>query len=139
MDKTIPDDPVAGLIDIPLPAEVSLWPQTWESWIVIALLVAALIAATIWFVKRRHASRYRRAALAELDRVMQAPRPNVGALELLLRRTALAEFPRDIIAPLSGPAWLAFLDKTYGGQEFSQGAGRALALAPYAPARAGDI
>jgi len=138
MDKSTPNDPVAGLVDIPLPAEVSLWPQTWASWIVIALLIVGLIVTTIWVVRRWHANRYRRAAIAELDRIMQG-QPTTGALELLVRRMALAEFPRETIAPLAGTAWLSFLDETYGGQEFSQGAGRALALAPYAPAGTGDV
>jgi Ca-activated chloride channel family protein len=139
VDKTIPNDPVAGLIDIPLPVAISLWPTTWASWIAIVLIVVGLTATIWWFTRRWHANRYRRAALAELDLIMQAPRPNAGALELLLRRTALAEFPRETIAPLSGTAWLSFLDKTYGGQEFSRGPGRAFALAPYAPAPDGDI
>ncbi|HEY7230819.1 MAG TPA: DUF4381 domain-containing protein [Pseudolabrys sp.] len=138
MDKAVPDDPVAGLIDIPLPAEVSLWPQTWALWILIALLIVGLAAATIWLARRWHANRYRRAALADLDRIMRSAQPTAGALELLVRRTALAEFPRETIAPMSGAAWLSFLDKSYGGQEFSTGAGRALALAPYAPAPAED-
>jgi Ca-activated chloride channel family protein len=138
MDKSTPNDPVAGLVDIPLPAEVSLWPQTWASWIVIALLIVGLIVTTIWVVRRWHANRYRRAAIAELDRIMQG-QPTTGALELLVRRMALAEFPRETIAPLAGTAWLSFLDETYGGQEFSQGAGRVLAVAPYSPAGAGDV
>ena len=123
------------------PAEDLLqqWPQTWLSWTVIALAIVSLVAAISWFVRRRHANRYRRAALAELDRIMRTPQPTAGTLELLVRRTALAEFPREAIAPLAGTAWLSFLDETYGGQEFSQGAGRALALAPYAPAGTGDV
>jgi Ca-activated chloride channel family protein len=139
MDKAIPNDPVAGLIDVPLPVQVSLWPETWASRIAIALIVAGLIAAIWRFVRRWHANRYRRAALAELDRIMRAPQPTAGALELLLRRTALAVFPRDAIAPLTGQAWLAFLDSAYGGQEFSQGTGRTLALSPYAPQPAGNV
>jgi Domain of unknown function (DUF4381) len=51
------------------------------------------------------------------------------ALALLVRRTALAIFPRETIAPLSGAAWLDFLDRSYEGHEFSQGAGRTLGLA----------
>ena len=51
MDKngtsTIPNDPVAGLIDIPWPQAVSLWPTTWISRIVIILLILGLIAAAI--------------------------------------------------------------------------------------------
>ena len=37
------------------------------------------------------------------------------------------------MAALTGPAWLAFLDTASGGTAFTQGPGRALATAPYAP------
>jgi len=140
------DDPVAGLIDIPLPAAVSLWPQTWASRIAIALLVIGLIAIIISFARWWHANRYRRAALAELDDVLRSAAEKdavstADALALLVRRTALAIFPREAIAPLSGAAWLDFLDRSYDGYEFSQGAGRTLGLAPYAPhsVAAGDV
>ncbi|HYC18146.1 MAG TPA: DUF4381 domain-containing protein [Pseudolabrys sp.] len=136
MDKPIPNDPVAGLIDIPLPMPISLWPTTLTSRIVIALLVAAAFLSIWRFAKHWHANRYRRAALAELEQILRSadagPAPPGAALALLVRRTALAAFPRDKIAPLAGPAWLAFLDKSYGGHEFSNGVGRALETAPYA-------
>jgi Ca-activated chloride channel family protein len=138
MDKPNPNEPVAGLIEIPLPAQIGLWPETWAARIAAVLIILGLIAAIWRFARTRHANRYRRAALAELDRIMHGPQPSAGALELLLRRTALAVFPREAIAPLSGPAWLAFLDKTYGGHEFSGGVGRTLALSPYAPQLAGS-
>ncbi len=124
-----PADPLAGLIDIPLPALVSLWPQTWTSRIAIVVLVGGLIA-TVWWLARRHlANRYRHAALAELERLGS----DVPALALLVRRTALAAFPRTEVATLSGVDWLSFLDRSYGGTGFSQGPGRALADAPYEP------
>jgi Domain of unknown function (DUF4381) len=142
MDKPMPNDPVAGLIDIPLPTAISLWPTTWTSRIVIALLVSAAFLSIWRFAQHWHANRYRRAALAELDQLLRSP--NVGtasadaALALLVRRTALAAFPRDKIAPLAGPAWLAFLDQSYGGHEFSNGVGRALETAPYARPRGAE-
>jgi len=136
MDKPIPNDPVAGLIDIPLPTAITLWPATWTSRIVIALLISAALLATWRFVRRWHANRYRRAALAELDQLLRSPNTGTAsadaALALLVRRTALAAFPRDKIAPLAGRAWLAFLDQSYGGDEFSNGVGRVLETAPYA-------
>jgi hypothetical protein len=135
MDKTspvLPNDPVAGLIDIPLPLPVGLWPQTWVSIVAATLLVAGLIAAVCWFAWKRHHNRYRRDALADLDHIL-ATKPTAAALELLIRRTALAVFPRDTIAPLTGSAWLSFLDKAYGGHEFSQGVGQRLSVAPYSP------
>ena len=139
--QPLPDDPVAGLIDIPLPQPVSLWPQTWPARVAIVLLVVGLIAAAWWFIRTWHANRYRRSALTELDRIVRAPAggPQAGLaadLALLVRRTALAAFPREQVAALAGPAWLAFLDRTYGGQKFSCGPGRVLDVAPYRPASA---
>ncbi|MGN6463712.1 MAG: DUF4381 domain-containing protein [Pseudolabrys sp.] len=128
----LPPDPVAGLIDIPLPPEVGLWPQTWESRTVAVLLLASLAAGAWRLVHRRHANRYRRAALAELDR-MEHDTPDRFALASLVRRTALAEFPREQVASLAGTAWLSFLDRTGGGQDFSAGPGRNLEISAYEP------
>jgi Ca-activated chloride channel family protein len=128
-------DPVAGLIDIPLPREVSLWPQTWEARLATVLLLVVVIASVWRFAHHRRVNRYRREALAELNafrRSSAADRSDLLArLSVLVRRTALAAFPRDQVAPLTGPAWLAFLDRSYGGQEFSKGVGRLLVNGPY--------
>jgi Ca-activated chloride channel family protein len=137
--STIPNDPVAGLIDIPLPQAISLWPATWTSRIAIVLLIVGLIATIVWFMRRWHANRYRRAALAELDGIVHSPKVDsdpelaIDNIALLVRRTALVAYPRERIAPLNGVPWLDFLDRSYAGHEFSQGAGRALGLVPYAP------
>jgi ABC-type nickel/cobalt efflux system permease component RcnA len=128
-------DPHAGLIDIPLPQEVSLLPQTWPSRVAIVLIVGLAVWAIFRLVHRYRANRYRREALSELDRMRRmpdAPPDRLAAqLAVLVRRTALAVFPRETIVPLTGTAWLAFLDRSYGGDEFSRGAGRWLVSAPY--------
>jgi len=139
--QTRQGDPLAGLIDIPLPQEVSLWPQTWPLRIAI-VLVAVLSALAIWqFVHRYRANRYRREALSELDRMGRTPDATpdrlAAQLSLLVRRTALAVFPREAIARLTGTAWLGFLDRSYGGDEFSRGVGRWLVSAPYQPTAPG--
>lgn len=128
-------DPVAGLIDFPLPQEVSLLPQTWPSRIAIALTAAAIVLASWRLLRWYLVNRYRREALAELDAIRHATPPDQLAIQLslLVRRTALVAFPRETVAPLAGPAWLAFLDRTSGGEAFSHGAGRLLASAPYRP------
>jgi hypothetical protein len=136
-------DPVAGLIDIPLPQPVSLWPATWPARIAIILLLAAAVAAIWRFARHRRANRYRREALAELKRIERAaggmaPRQVATQLSLLVRATALAVFPRDQVAPLVGKAWLAFLDRGLGSTEFSSGAGGVLASAPYEPMSASE-
>lgn len=133
--QTRQSDPLAGLIDIPLPQEASLWPQTWPLRIAIVLIVALAVWGIWRFVHRYRANRYRREALSELDRMRQtpdaAPDRLAAQLSLLVRRTALAVFPRETVAPLTGTAWLAFLDRSYGGEEFSRGVGRWLVSAPY--------
>lgn len=128
-------DPVAGLIDIPLPREVSLWPQTWEARLATVLLVVGVIALVWRFAHHRRVNRYRREAIAELNAVRRSSAADrsdlLARLSLLVRRTALAAFPRGQVASLTGPAWLAFLDRSYGGREFSQGVGRLLVSGPY--------
>src|SRR5262249_49560453 len=86
---------------------------------------------------RRWENRYRRDALAELDRIEravtadEAPAGLAGDLALLVRRTALAAFPRGDVAALSRTAWPSLLAPTCGGTDFSEGAGRILATLPY--------
>jgi uncharacterized protein DUF4381 len=130
-------DPVAGLIDIPLPPAVTLWPQTWTSRITIALLLIGLVAFVVGFARRRWVNRYRREALAELEQITRAAADDPGALAAglatLVRRTALAAFPREQVAALAGHAWLTFLDRAYGGTEFAHGAGRDLETLAYRP------
>src|SRR5262245_115066 len=137
-----PADPVAGLIDIPLPPSISLWPETWTSRITVAGALAALVVSMLWMLHQRWVNRYRREALAELDRIVRPvsePVQLAQNLAMLVRRTALAAFPREQVAQLTGQAWLGFLDRTYGGTEFSQGAGRSLENAAYrAPESARD-
>lgn len=131
-------DPVAGLVDIPLPPAVSLLPQTWPLRIAVVVLAAGLIAGLCWLAYRWIRNRYRREALAELARIEKAiggsaPARTSAALASLVRRTALAAFPRGQIAGLTGPAWLDFLDRTSDSRGFSEGAGRSLEIGAYQP------
>jgi hypothetical protein len=114
---------------VPEPTEISLWPQT-EGWI---WFVIVLVASAGWLVRRwllrRRTNAYRRAALKEIA----AADNDSAALAEILRRTALAAFPRADVAALHGERWLDFLDRAYGGSGFRNGPGRVLATAPYAP------
>jgi hypothetical protein len=44
---------------------------------------------------------------------------------------ALKAYPRKDVASLSGNAWLAFLDESYGGKDFTDGPGRLLPVLSY--------
>ncbi len=116
---------------IPEPPQVSLWPQT-AGWIWLGLALAGVVA---WLVRRwlmnRRANAYRRAALKAIAAAGEDP----TALAAVLRRAALAGYPRAEVAGLYGEDWLAFLDEAYGGTGFREGPGRLLAMAPYTSAR----
>lgn len=138
-----PTDPLANLVDIPLSSPVSLWPQTWPSRVLLAVVVVSLVCGALWTVHRWHANRYRREALSELKRIeagaaTSAPAELAAALASLVRRTALAAFPREQVASLTGAAWLSFLDRSEAKRTFSAGPGRALETSAYRQAPAMD-
>lgn len=122
-------DLINDLTEPHTPPPVPMTPQTW-GWAALALLILALLALGAWLFWRRHrANAYRRAALVALADAGDDP----ARIAEILRRTALAAYPRRDIAGLSGPGWLSFLDAQTGGSVFSAGAGRAIATAPYRP------
>ena len=128
-------DPLHGLHDVHLPAAVSWWPPA-PGWWALAALLLVLCAAAWWTLRRYRASAARRGALRELKQLQQsgdnADTQFAAALNRLLRRYALACFPREQVAGLSGEHWLAFLDHSGGlDQRFQRGPGRQLLNAPY--------
>ncbi|GEP02892.1 DUF4381 domain-containing protein [Methylobacterium oxalidis] len=115
------DDPgsLANLRDLAVPDPVPFWPLAPGVWI-----IAVGIAATgaVWLreaVRRRRANAYRRAALTELDAVAASLRPDIRAVEQVsqvMKRAALAAFPREDVAPLTGAGWADFVVETGGGR-----------------------
>lgn len=127
MDPTTPQkDPMLAatirqMADITLPPPVSMMPATW-GWAVLAgLVVLALAFAVFLWLRRRARNRYRRDALAEIG-ALEAKAGNeaerieaLAALPAILKRAALAVWPRDEVAGLSGAKWVAFL-KAHAGK-----------------------
>ena len=129
------------LHEILLPDPVGWIPQTIGWYVVFGLI---LVVAGWWVYgrfRRFQKNRARRFALAELaviERELQQPEKRAKALAeipVLVKWTALSTFQRSDVAALTGEKWLAFLDKTMGGTEFTQGVGRLLPELAYAPAR----
>lgn len=117
---------LSGLNDIELPPEPPHWPPAPEWW---ALAVSLLLSGTVLAVQllRRHrALAYRRAALAELAQLRAEG--DISELPALLKRVALAAYPRGEVASLSGGPWLEFLSRTGG---FDAAAGRQLLQLAY--------
>ncbi|WP_172292861.1 DUF4381 domain-containing protein [Pseudoruegeria sp. HB172150] len=129
-DETEPQnliDLLNQLIEPPVPEPVSMAPQTAGWWVLGALVIAAFAYALwrLWAGWRANA--YRREALASLLEAGDDP----AAIATVLRRTALAAYPRRDVAGLSGADWIAFLQST---GDFPVAAGPALTHAPYAKA-----
>ena len=92
------------LNDLALPPEVPWWPPApaWYLVIGLALLLAIVLGVRGW--QRWQANAYRRAARREL-----ATMESASEIASLLRRTALASTPRELVASMHGKEWLAWL------------------------------
>ncbi|TBY08169.1 DUF4381 domain-containing protein [Rhizobium laguerreae] len=120
-----------SLRDIATPPPVTWWPQTW-GWAVVALLLA--VAVALWaltLIRRYRRDAYRREALRLLDEIepkilhAETRRQAVEDLASVLKRAALAAWPRGEVASLSGGAWVRFLDQ-HGGDFAGQALERLL-------------
>lgn len=136
------NDEVASTLelrDIHVPPKPLFWPPALGWWVACMLIVIALVLLIRYAVRAARLRRHRRLVLRELSELRQRfarqgdPGALVRQLSILMRRVALARYPRQQVAGLQGSAWLHFLDQTGGGERFSEGPGKVLASAPYAP------
>ena len=108
-----------NLNEIVMPAPAPWWPLA-PAWYVLAVVAAV---ALLWLAfrswRRWQADRYRRQALAELSAMRPGAPDTLQALPALLKRTALACWPRDRVASLSSADWWRFPDDSSGGDAFS--------------------
>ena len=129
---------LANLRDLALPAPAPWWPPAPGWWIVLAGAVAIAAILLLRALAAYRANAYHRAAdreLAALQSALDAGAADYGVVagqvSQVLKRAALVAFPREAVAPLSGAAWLRFLDQTGGTTAFRNGAGRALTEAVF--------
>jgi len=129
-----------NLHDILVPQPAPYWPPA-PGWYV-AFACAAFVA--VWFCWRLfrnwRANAYRRAALVELSRLRALIAKGERELAMrkfpeLIKRTAMAVWPRKQVAPLTGCDCLQFLDKRGNTNLFTGDDGRLLADMAYAGTR----
>ncbi|GAA6192607.1 MULTISPECIES: DUF4381 domain-containing protein [Roseobacteraceae] len=115
------------LVPITEPPAISMMPQT-IGWAFLGGAIALLGAwAARRVIKHRAANAYRKIALQNLEHLQDDP----AQIAVLLRRTALAAYPRSRVAGLYGNEWLTFLDRTSGNCGFLSETGQNLISAPY--------
>ncbi|TCU08396.1 DUF4381 domain-containing protein [Rhizobium sullae] len=121
MEQTARLDPTTeaalrSLHDIAMPEPVSWMPQTWGWAVLIGAILAMLALAGLRWLLHYRANAYRREALALLvaveERLRRPETRQDGIRELgeVLKRAALAAWPRADVASLSGGSWVSFLD-----------------------------
>ena len=116
----------------PLPLLAAVLPPWW-----LTATALALLAATLWWLRRWLRRRPLRAALREQALLASAFARDADSTRLasglsgLLRHYAVARFTQPGVAGLTGTAWLDFLDAHGGVDSFRQGIGAVLAARPY--------
>jgi hypothetical protein len=100
-------------------------PQTIGWYVVFGLLLLLAMWAVLRAVAHWRRNRYRREALRQMEHA------DVQAIPALLKRTALAAWPREQVASLSGEPWIHFLEMHGGNRVISKEAGQWLLALDY--------
>ena len=128
--------PLQELRDVHLPDPISLWPPAPGWWVIFGLVMMGVIVF-LWILRNRHRMPVRRLAMKELRAIKQYYDIHqddqwlVQRLSVMIRRYAIATFPRNEVAGLVGISWLQFLDRSGRTNQFTDGIGHLLSSGPY--------
>jgi Domain of unknown function (DUF4381) len=122
MTPARPDPALDKLHDFYQPVPPSWTPHTIGWYVLFAIVTLAILWFVFRAIRSRHMNRYRRAALREL--ITASP----DQFSALLKRTALAAWPREKIASLTGEPWLKFLNETAATKSFLKSPGNRIEL-----------
>jgi hypothetical protein len=118
-------DPLNALRDIHLPNAISWWPLAPGWYVLIVLSILACTICCFYIAQRRKQGLAKREALILLNIYMQnyanrqaGTQQSTASLNELLRRVALAYYPRVEVASLSGKSWIDFLNRTGKNLDF---------------------
>lgn len=103
-----------NLRDIAVPQPPPFWPPAPGVFVVLVIVFCVLTALFLWWRRARERSAYRRAGLTLLEGAGTA-----REVDVIIKRVALAVFPRPRVAPLYGDEWVAFLETTCPRAKFA--------------------
>ena len=103
-----------NLRDIVVPEPPPLWPPAPGVWVLSVIALALIIALLLLWRRARARNAYRRVGLALLETAS-----TVRDVNVVLKRVALAAWPRPEVAPLYGDDWVSFLDGSCARTRFS--------------------
>ena len=135
MSNNVDPASLSNLHDIVEPVSVSFWwPLAPGWWIVIGLFTILGVWLLIKRFKNWRTNQYRRQSLLELDSI-QDPK----WIPLLLKRTALAVYPRAMVAGLHGSEWVSFLNTSAPEKVFGKDVGENLSSLSYSNQALSDL
>lgn len=108
---------LAQMHDLQLPDPVTWWPLANSVWSLIVGILGLFIGLSWYYWVRHKNNRYRREALAQLKHALtdpknQSPTQQIMILNRLLKQVAITHYGRARVAPLTGQAWVDFLQET---------------------------
>ena len=109
-----PSASLQNLRDIAVPEPPPLWPPAPGVWVLLVVVSCVFAGVAILWMRARERNAYRRAGLALLDGARSSRDINI-----VLKRVALAAWPRAEVASLYGDDWATFLDASCSRTRFS--------------------
>ena len=133
------DDPgnLDRMHDLVLSPPVPWWPPTPGWWIVIGCALLLLTVLCFGMIIRWQANRYRREALSILD----DPKTPPAMWPAILKRCALAYWPRTKVASLTGATWDNFYRRSVRKEIPAEGTGRKIEELAFSakPSESGEL
>jgi len=129
-------NPLANLKDIHLPGVPEFWPPAFGWWLLFALTLLCLAWFLIRLSRFLKIHKKRKQLLQHLEKInhehsIEENHLFLSSASILLRRIAIMNYPRDLVADLVGEQWTEFLDQSGNTDQFSKGAGAIIANGPY--------
>ena len=134
-----------NLHDLVVPDAAPWWPPAPGWYLLGSLILLAAIFLIVNRISNWQRNRYRGRALEELSRLRQSTRNEnspsqlVAGLDQILKRVALAAWPRQEVATLAGEEWMQFLNRTGRGRVFTPEQADALRDAAYSSRISGKL
>lgn len=104
----------------------------------LVLIIAGLVIGVALLLLRQHRKTYyRRQAEGQLKELLEQYKKEKNStlyssnINRLLKQVSVSYYKREDVARLNAEGWLDFLDHSGNTNDFTQGAGRILATAPY--------
>jgi Domain of unknown function (DUF4381) len=134
------EDALKQLHDLHLPPAPGFWPPAPGWWLLAVLVIGVVTWLVLHWYRLQRRRRPLRLAVMALDRLLVDVREHhlparefADAVNALLKRALIHGAHRIDAAPLTGNAWLVYLDAFTVGNVFSRGAGAALGNERFAP------